>query len=359
MFFTTVTVIQELEIVIEAANPDAILRKRKAISALLLYAIRLAGDGNERVVGAFLRAARASGSPGFTWRRIEPFMTTLFDKPGTPSLDRVITLVSPYLRWDNPHFNQNTVTRWSTAVLTVPYTEEIGQSAVDTLLQIASIDSLQRHIPVSIWSWSNDKTFLPPTWLGAHIRTPEVIRQIRALGNTEILRSYLLLVWLEWSPLDDSTLTEMYALIKEDFNGIGMERHREDLRKRLNLVLRQLDLGPECFKGHRPDLGFSTIQDAKGHYGELERVLLEVDREAMEILTRTPSRFDILFDSLTSVNTYRNPLDIHVSPPSSVSVISTTLTRSANSILVCTWVSDPLTTLPAVRHTLCMPSFDF
>jgi len=64
----------------------------------------------------------------------------------------------------------------------------------------------------------------------------------------------------------------------------------------MGCVLRQLGPGPEYFKlGHRPDLEFSTAHGAGSHYGEIIQVLLEVDEEAMEILTRTPPKFTLSF----------------------------------------------------------------
>jgi len=60
---------------------------------------------------------------------------------------------------------------------------------------------------------------------------------------------------------------------------------------------------PNCC--HAP--GRSRIQ-----YRELKQVLLEVDREATEILTRKPSRFTIPFNLLTSMDTYRISLDVRV-----------------------------------------------
>jgi len=98
------------------------------------------------------------------------------------------------------------------------------------------------------------------------------------------------------SPLVRSSGKDSDIDLTEIFNGIGMGRRRGDLRKRLDLVLRQLD---PYIKGHRPDLEFSTAQGAGSHYGELTQVLLEVDGEAMEILTRTPPRF--AFISFSSV----------------------------------------------------------
>ena len=189
-----------------------------------------------------------------------------------------------------------------------PYADDVDRGVVDTLLRIASIDALRQHIPVSIWLWSNNQTFLLPAWLGWYMRRQEVVRQVRALGDIEILKSYFLLVWLDWRHLYDSALTEMCTSIREDFSGTGMGHHRGDLIERLDHTLGQLDRGPEYLKmrlkKHRPDLRLADTEIAKGQYRELKRVLLEVDREAMQTPTRTPSRFVILFDLFTSMDIY-------------------------------------------------------
>jgi hypothetical protein len=65
--------------------------------------------------------------------------------------------------------------------------------------------------------------------------------------------SHTFFVWSEWDCLYDSGLDEMQASIREDFGGIGMGHHREDLIKRLDHVLGQLDLGLEYFKQHSHD----------------------------------------------------------------------------------------------------------
>jgi len=292
----------------EAADPKAILRKRKAINALLPYSIRLVESGQQRMADTLSYLSEVSNPGEFAWHCIQPLMAAVFDRPSTPSLDRVITLVSPYLDWDNHHFNQDTVTRWSTAALAVPYTEEVGRSVVNALWRIASVDALRQHIPVNIWSWSNNKTFIPPAWLGGYIRTQEVVRQVRALGDKEILKSYLLLVWLDWRWLGHASLAEMCAAITEDLNGIGMGHHREDLIKRLDHALKR-DLGYPI--EHRPDLNPLVLALAKGEYQRLKEVLLEVD-EAIRVLYSTSSGLIIHFDLLTSVDTCRISLDIHV-----------------------------------------------
>ena len=77
----------------------------------------------------------------------------------------------------------------------------------------------------------------------------------------------------------------MQISIQEDFSGIRMQCHREDLIKRLDDVLEQLDQGFVYLEQHKPGIHEHDIQIAKEQYGELKRVLLEVDREAVDILT--------------------------------------------------------------------------
>ena len=84
---------------------------------------------------------------------IGPQITALFDEGSPDYLNRVIALISPYAPSDSRVFHSGMVTsRWATAVLAVPYTEEIGRSVVDAVLQIASIKSLQPYIPVGVWA---------------------------------------------------------------------------------------------------------------------------------------------------------------------------------------------------------------
>ena len=242
-----------------------------------------------------------------TWGPVMPFLATLFNGPRTPSLDQTITLVLPHFY----PLDKNTLARWSTvtlATLAVPYMEEVGQSVADTLWRIMLDGALRQHIPVGIWLWSSKQTITPP-WFYDNKKDSrgEAVREFRALGDTEILKSYLLFIWLDWVPREDSALAEMCASIREDFNGIGMGHHREELRNRLDHVL-----GPEYIKKRHSILLNTNAEIPKDQYRELKRVLLEVDREAMEILTRTPSTFTILFGILTSVDTYRISLDVHV-----------------------------------------------
>ena len=263
--------------------------KRKAINSLFPYVLLQDRVGQREMLGALSRAAIASGPREFIWGRVKPYIATLFNNPNPPFLDQVITLGSPHVSWDDGQCNENMVTRWASAASAVPYTDEVGQNVVDALLQIASVDSLRPCIPVGIWAWLKKRPSLSPECSGRLKGTErDVVRHVRALGDIEVLKSYLLLVWSEWDPISPQSggLAEMQVAIREDFNGIGMGRHREDLIKQLDRVLEQLDLG--LLEEHMPSLSEGDIQQAKEQYGELKEVLLEVDGEAMNALARTP-----------------------------------------------------------------------
>jgi hypothetical protein len=245
------------------------------------------------MVDAFLGALMASSSTIFMWNVIGPFSVTLFDQAGPDSLNWVITLVSPHVLPYIPDFDENMVARWAAAVSAVPYTEEVSRCGVDALLQIASRPYLRQHIPIGSWVLLNERPSLPPQCRGRSKGTSEdVVRQVRVLGDIEILKSYLLLVWSEWNTLFywSGGFEGMQGSIREDFGGIGMGRHREDLIKRLDHILGRLDQGLEYLKQEKPSIDEDEVRLATEQYGRLKEVLLEVDREAMRTLARTPSR---------------------------------------------------------------------
>jgi len=231
--------------------------------------------------------------------------------------------MSPYADW-GPESNRNTVTRWTEAVLAVPcYTEEVGQRVVDALLQIASNIYIQPYIPVNIWAWLKKRPSLPPVCSGRKMGTwHHVIPRVRQLGDIEILESYLLLVWSEWNVAYQGGFIEMCTSIREDLGGIGMGCHREVLINRLDYVLGQLDRGLEHLKQRNPLLGEDHIPEARIQYEGLREVLLEVGREASEILTRTPFRLINLFNLLTSADVHRVSLDVHLCASSPVPVVA-------------------------------------
>ena len=104
---------------------------------------------------------------------------------------------------------------------------------------------------------------------------------VRGLKDIEILKSYLLLAWSEWSTPRDDGFEEMRVSINEDFCGIGMGRHRADLIQRLDDVLGKLDLGLEYLKQEKPDLNEGQVEDMKRQYQQLREALLKIDTMAI------------------------------------------------------------------------------
>ena len=275
-----------------------------------------------------LRAARASDSSyrGFVWNRIGPYIAPLFGKPTPPSLNSIIIIASFHVSWCK--LDEDAVTRWAEVVSAVPYTEGVGWYAFGTLLEIASIESLRPHIPLGVWA-------LLKKWpsTSCYCRDPSnenVVRHVRTLGDVEILKSYLLLVWSEQNSIDDGSrsLAEMERVIQEEFGGIGMGCHREGLAKQLDRILWQLTPRPKrrnffarMFRSPSPDHPDPEKLKRKNVYGQLKEVLLEVDGEAVKKLTRKSLR-SIFFCLLTPTGTYRIPFNLHVRSTSPMSVIS-------------------------------------
>lgn len=257
------------------------------------------------------------------WRPIRTSIAALLDESSPPSLNRVITSISPSIPWFFWTRAEKTVARWAAAVSVVPYSREVCQDVVNTLLSLSADDSLRSHIPIEIWAWLKKQPTLPPTCLGRYNGSQApVVRHVQGLGDIEFTKSYLLLVWSKWDSLWDDGFTEMQILIREDFGGVGMGRHREDLIKHLRLLLGKL--GPSsllllrCFK---PGIVEDDIQKREEQYRRLLDILLEVDEGAMEILTSTPPK-SIPFDYLLILTgVFRIPGDLLLCFASYVSVI--------------------------------------
>ena len=330
----------------QATDVYLIYPRLKAINALLPYAVSLAWNGQQEMAYTLSRIAKGSSSThgDFTWERIVMYIIPLFGKPATP-LDSVITLASHRLPWRSNLVDEGTVTRWATTALATPDTEEVGRSVVDALLQIASVDSLRPYIPFGIWAWLKKQPFLRyGFFVGSDGSREGVVRRVRELGDIEILKSYFLLVWSEWNLIGEESggFAEMLTSIHEDFGGIGMGRHREDLIKQLDDTLTWLNrcLGTSALID--PTSPNAEIRFAMERYGELKRALAELDRDAAKILTRASPRL-IIFGLLTPVDTYRIPLDLHLhltSPRSVVSHLGTiALLPPTNHNVVCTIIN--------------------
>ena len=323
---------QKLKVMAETADGDSIYRKRKAITAFFSYAAWRDRDGQGELLNILFRLFRAMvawahrtgtfGRPMFMWCHIEPLVTTLLNEESPVSLKQVIILASPYLPWKQFTNHQHLIQLWAAAASTVPYTNDIGQSVVDTLFRIANDTSSQSHIPVGMWSWLNKRPPLPPIcWGRFYGSTPHVVRVVRALGDIEILKSYLLLLWSEreetWLT-SLAALYEMRASLREDFSGVGIGHHRQDLLRRLDYVLGQLDLRSEHLHS---TVNMHVIRCMKEGYGGFREVLLDIDEEEAVAIIRELPRLIVLFGSLTTAGMHRVSLDFYVCTPSYMSIV--------------------------------------
>ena len=280
---------------------------RKAISALIPYAVSLEQSGQREMADAISRVIRVPVDPGFiVWRRVQPYITTMLNGPNPPPLNWVLGLIAPRVLCDDRPRNENVVARQTKTTL---YTGEVGQSVVNGLLRIVFADAQRPQI----------RDGFPERPRG------DLTKQVRAFGDIEILKSYLLLVWSEGNPICDQSgsFAEMLTSIREDFSGIGMGRHRGDLIERLNQILVRLDRGHHR-RHDPPDPCDGDIQRTKEQYEELRAVVLEVDRDAVNTLTRKFPK-STRFGLLTLTDAYRIPPDLHVYSVSPMTVISCSL----------------------------------
>ena len=268
---------EKLETLVEATDLSQISSKYKAITAFFPYAVRQEGDGQRETLDAFLRAVRSSKRHGFMWNHIRPLIPTLLDEESHVSLKQAAVLTSPHSEWWKSLTGEHLVQQFAAATSAIPYTDEVGTSVVDTLLQIAFDNSVRSRIPVDMWSWLNRRPSLPPVCWGRRLASHrDVLQIVRAIGDVETLKSFLLLVWSEWDELHFEGLDEMCTSIREDLGGIEMRCHWEDLLQHLDRVLEQLDLGLEYLRQHDPDIHESDIQRRKGQYGTLRGALLDM-----------------------------------------------------------------------------------
>ena len=262
---------------VEAADSVLIISKRKAINTLLPYAIYLEQSGQQGMIDAIFRAARASNpstTGRFMWHQVVLYISRLFEKRSSTSLNRVITLISPYVPWDGTLKNTVAVARWAVAASAIPYTEEVGSNVVDALFQIAWVDFLRPHIPIAIWGWLKRQPSLPPRYRGLSKGGHEnIVVYIHALGDIDILRAYFLFLWSDcYTPSSDGTLA-MERSIRNGFTGTGMEQYRTDLIGWLDHILEKLD---QSLASSPNSIHF---QETKRQYTKLKDVLLEVGRQ--------------------------------------------------------------------------------
>jgi len=276
----------------EADDYHSLRFKRKAMVSLFPYAVWQERDGRPEMLDAILHAARASKERQLTWNRIIPAAVKLF----SGASPRGIILASPHIPWGRLTDGGDLVQRWGTAVSAVQYTNNLGESVVDVLLQITSVDGLVSSIPVDVWSWLTKQPPLSLTCLGRYVGTrSHVVKAVRALKDVEVLKSYFLLVWSEWDDLRDHRgFDRMCASIREDLSEAGMRNHRTELIQRLDHVLGELDRGLAHLMQQNPDLGKYDLWKMKRRYKKLRELLLEAEK-------RTSSTMAASFRILTPV----------------------------------------------------------
>lgn len=69
--------------------------------------------------------------------------------------------MSPFICWDEALHGENEIVRWAATASAIPCTGEVGRNVVDTLLQVACVDSLRPRIPIEIWGWLEKRPSLP------------------------------------------------------------------------------------------------------------------------------------------------------------------------------------------------------
>ena len=252
---------RKLKDMAEEADPDLIQSRRKATSVLFPYAVYLAQHGQREMLDAFSRVARASDYGNFMWYRIRPFIMTLFNNPNPPSLNWVVGLISPHEFWqDQPH--DNSTVSWP--AVAPSYTGEANRSGVDEVLRVAADKVLRIAFIIPHGPESTEEA-----------AEEAAVREVRALGDTRILRSYLLLLWSGdmYIGYRHEDFAEMEISIWESFGGIGMWLYREYLVERLDGYSRWVPTG--------------LMEEEVEQCSKLKRMVLEVDEAADKILTRT------------------------------------------------------------------------
>jgi len=314
-------IIKKLTTLADPRDQNTHCRKRKALTALFPYAAWQERDKQYPVFDILLRVIKSSKSNRVLWRHVGRFLETQLSETGDVSLNRAMILISPHVPWGELIFEGNLGRAWAATVSAIPKEEEFIPSVVDALLQIARFGPL-RGCNSNVWSWLALRPSLPPTCAGRVTGShPGAVRTIRDLKDIEILKSYLFLVWSKWDFLNDGGFNKICDSIREDFGGVDMRLDRVDLMERLDHVLRQLDRGLYYLQRSKPEITERGLQQSKDQYGKLKKILLEVDRKALETLTRTSSGSIVPYNLLTSVDTHRIPLDVHVCAPSPVSIV--------------------------------------
>ena len=308
-------------------------QQAEAIHVLFWYAVHQERCGDADFFDAILRLAGKQSNQNTLRELLWPLGVS---KMFTRASPRAIIHVTPHLGLATEPISatQDLISEWLAAVSVTPRTEEVARSVVIALLQIAANGDLWLSIPADVWLWFNERPTLPPPGSGDSWwkSDPGIVRTIRGLNDTEILASYLIMVWSKWEHIFNVDYPEMRTSVHDGFRGIGMGCHRIELIQRLDYVLGELDQRSERSDAEKylwryevEDHEMPEIKREK--YEELKKILQEADQEATEMLNRMPRR-PIFLDLLTLMDLRRIPLHLRVCSASPVSIISR-LGRSA------------------------------
>lgn len=167
---------------------------------------------------------------------------------------------------------------WIATASALHYTDDVGESVVDTLLRMAFRDGLRQHIPVDAWDWLKKRPDLRPDHRGLKFRTNlQVFEAVLEVGDLELIISYLSIVWSrKWSWSYPEGFTVVLGFIRSGLRGIGGVGYQEDLIKRLDDVLSQMNSDSSTS---------SEAADDVLWYTEFRTALREVNEEAVKTLT--------------------------------------------------------------------------
>ena len=167
------------------------------------------------------------------------------------------------------------VRHWIAAVNSLPYTKDVSESVVDTLLRMAFRSDIRPQIPAAAWRWLKKRPILHRDSRGLKFgASPDVFQAVQELGDPEITTSYLFVVWSEWVLPFHEGFTAMLDYIKSELRGVEMAGYRADLIKRLDEVLSNLEQEPGP-----PSI---EVADRISWYNKFRSALMEVNEEAKE-----------------------------------------------------------------------------
>lgn len=166
---------------------------------------------------------------------------------------------------------------WIAAASSLPYTDDVGEGVVDTLLQMAFQDGLRPHIPVEAWNWLKKRPVLGPDCQGLKFgASPQVFEAVRVVGDLELITSYLFVVWSKWSHSHPEGFMAVLEFIRSGLRGVEGAGYHGDLIQRLDDVLSQID------SDSPPP---QEAADSVSWYTEFRKALKEVNKEATKMLS--------------------------------------------------------------------------